>query len=285
MKTILYTKFFNDKIEEDVNIILSPQFYWIKKIDIPLKSLKEAKKIAQNYFDLKGDYYFDAIKLDDIFFAIAIDKNLDIKIDKKYIKSIKLAQVEFYKYDAINLENNYQLKKIEDILFCFPNHTENTPFIDDVLKDIKLSKQNINFLNNIELDKTSLILLSLSFIFITFTLTLLIFSYKQEIKNLELKKENLKKYNLPLTNIQLNSILSQLKEIEFNNILLKKDLKFISKTPLHKNEKFILLETIKDGYRIKIKTNKNFNNYFKQRFNIKKFNLKNSIYEVEVTHG
>jgi len=285
LKKVLYTKFFDKSINEDVDIILSPQFYWIKKIDIPLKSISEAKKIANNFFDLKGDYFFDAIKLDNQFFAIAIDKNLDIKIDKKHIKSIKLAQVELYKYDTINLDNNHQLKKIEDILFCFPDTTPDAPYIDDILKDIKLSKHNINIFNSIEIDKTSMTLLALTFIFSILTLTSLIYSYKNEIKQLQTKKEDLKKYNLPLTNIQLNSILSELKEIEFNNILLKKDLKFISKTPIKQNEKFILLETIKNGYRLKIKTNNNLNNYFKQRFNIKKFSLKNSIYEVEITHG
>ena len=170
MKNILYTKFFNQNITEDINLILSPQFYWIKKIDIPLKSINEAKKIAKNFFELNGEYIFDAIKLDNNFFAIAIDKNLEIKIDKKYIKSIKLAQTELYQYDAINLENNYQLKKIEDILFCFPEHTPDAPYINDIIDNLKLSKFNINLFNSIEIDKSIIVSLSLIFTLLTATL-------------------------------------------------------------------------------------------------------------------
>ena len=285
MKNILYTKFFNENINEDVNIILSPQFYWIKKIDIKIKSLNEAKKIAKNIFDLEGDYLFDAIKLDNTFFAIAIDKNLELNIDKKYIKSIHLAQIELFEYDEINIDNNHQLKKIEDILFCFPSYNPNAKDIKDILKNIKLSKHSINLFNSIELDKSIIFSLSAIFLFAFLSLSGLIFSYKQIQNELINQKQQLKKYNLPLTNIQLDSILSELENIQFNNILLKKDLKFFTKTPLSKDEKFLLIQTIQNGYKIKIKTSKNLNNYFKQRFNIKSFSLKNSIYEAELSHG
>jgi len=285
LKNILYTKFFNENINEDVNIILSPQFYWIKKIDIKIKSLNEAKKIAKNIFDLEGDYLFDAIKLDNTFFAIAIDKNLELNIDKKYIKSIHLAQIELFEYDEINIDNNHQLKKIEDILFCFPSYNPNAKDIKDILKNIKLSKHSINLFNSIELDKSIIFSLSAIFLFAFLSLSGLIFSYKQIQNELINQKQQLKKYNLPLTNIQLDSILSELENIQFNNILLKKDLKFFTKTPLSKDEKFLLIQTIQNGYKIKIKTSKNLNNYFKQRFNIKSFSLKNSIYEAELSHG
>jgi len=285
LKNILYTKFFNEKIEEPINIILSPQFYWIKKIDIQLKSINEAKKIAQNLFDLNENFIFDAIKIDNNFFAIAIDKNIKINIEKKYIKSIKLAQTELYQYETINLKNNYQLKKIEDILFCFPNHTEDAPFIDDILENIKLSKTNINLFNFLEIDKTIIILLTIIFIFLTTSLSSLIYSYKQQEQNLILEKNRLKSFKLPLTNLQLNSISSELEELKFQNILLKKNLKFITKTPLQKGDKFLELSKNLDTYLVKIKTKKNLNNYFKQRFNIKSFSFKNSIYKAELTNG
>ena len=285
MKNILYTKFFNEKIEEPINIILSPQFYWIKKIDIQLKSINEAKKIAQNLFDLNENFIFDAIKIDNNFFAIAIDKNIKINIEKKYIKSIKLAQTELYQYETINLKNNYQLKKIEDILFCFPNHTEDAPFIDDILENIKLSKTNINLFNFLEIDKTIIILLTIIFIFLTTSLSSLIYSYKQQEQNLILEKNRLKSFKLPLTNLQLNSISSELEELKFQNTLLKKNLKFITKTPLQKGDKFLELSKNLDTYLVKIKTKKNLNNYFKQRFNIKSFSFKNSIYKAELTNG
>ena len=140
MKIVFYTKHFDKEIKEKVDVILSPEFYWINKIDLDIKSLKEAKKIAKNMFDLDKDkYIFEAIKLDNKFFAVAIKKDLNLKIDKKYINSIRLAQVELYKYEALKSKNK-TLKKVDDILFCFPETNENLKSIEEAIKEIKLSK-------------------------------------------------------------------------------------------------------------------------------------------------
>jgi len=62
---ILYTKDFNEYINESVNLILSPEFYWIKKVDIKNISLKEAKKLAPSVLKLPiNEFFFDAIKKD-----------------------------------------------------------------------------------------------------------------------------------------------------------------------------------------------------------------------------
>ena len=120
MRVILYTEDFNEKINEPVDVILSPQYYWIKKIDIPIKSLKDAKKIAKSMFKLNDNYLYDAFELNGSFYAYAIDKNLNLNIDKKFINSIRLAQTELYNYDSFNVSKNHSIQKIEDLLFCFP---------------------------------------------------------------------------------------------------------------------------------------------------------------------
>jgi len=285
LKRILYTKFFNEEIKEKVDIILSPQFYWIKKIDIPIKSQREAKKIAQNYFDLKGNFLFDAVKIGDTFFAIALDKNLELNINKKYINSLRIAQVELYNFDEINIASNYQLKKIEDILFCFPINNSQAPNIDEILPNLKLSNYTINLYNAVEIDKTSISLMLFIFLILNISLDGLIYTYKKELSNIKAKKEQLSKYNLPLTNIQLDSILLDLKLTQKNNIKLKKDLKFFSRIPLNKGEKVILLEKKLNGYKIKISTKRDLLSYFQKRFKIKSSNLANSIYEVELING
>ena len=277
MKNILYTKNFNQNIDENVNVILSPEFYWIKKIDIPIKSLKEAKKIAQNIFDLEDHYKFDAIKIKDNFFALAIDKNLKLNIPKKYISSIRIAQTELYDFDVINLDNKH-LEKIDDILFLLPSN-KNGKNLEDILTNLKLSSYKINDLN---LDKTSIIVIFSILIISMFALIINIISYKSTYNQLTQKQDNLKKYNLPLTNIQLDSILDNLKNKEYNIILLKKDLEFFSKTPL--KGKFISLEKDNNSYKVEIKTTKNLNNYFKQRFNIKSFSFESNIYKAELSH-
>lgn len=278
-KVIIYTKDFNKKINYPVDVILSPSFYWIKKIDIPIKSLFQAKKIAKNLFDLEEkEYIFDAIKIGNKYFAIAINKNLDLKIDKKYIKSLRLAQVELYNYECINITDKNSLKKIEDILFCFPKD-ENCKKFEEI-ENIKLSNYTVS-LDTINLDKSSLFLIFASFIFIIVYFLIGIVEYKKNLNSLKEKEASLSKYNLPLTTFQLDAIYANLKNIDNTQKRIRKDLEIFSKTPLKKNEEYIKLSFNK-FYEVKIKTSSNLDNYFNRYFNILESNLKNKIYSAKL---
>ena len=260
MKIVFYTKDFDKEIKEKVDVILSPEFYWINKIDLDIKSLKEAKKIAKNMFDLdKEKYIFEAIKLDNKFFAIAIKKDLDLKINKKYINSIRLAQVELYKYEALKSKNK-TLKKVDDILFCFPETNENLKSIEEAIKEIKLSKHKINF-DYLNLDKATIFYIFFSLIIINLFFFIQGFFYKKELNKLQEKKEYLsKRYNLPLTTYQLDSIYSSLKNQDEKIKKIKKALELFSKTRL----KFEKLEFDSKFYNIVVNSNKNLDNYFKK---------------------
>ena len=274
-KVIFYTKDFNKKINYPVDVILSPQFYWIKKIDIPIKSIFQAKKIAKNLFDIEGEYIFDAFKTGGIYCAVAVKKNLELKIDKKYIKSIRIAQKELYEYECLEVGDKHCIKKVDDIFFYFLNEG-NCKKIDEVLKNIKLSNYTIS-LDTINLDKSSLILLFASFVFIIGYFIIGTVSYKKDLTLIEQKKASLSKYNLPLTSFQLDAIYSNLKKIDIAQKRIRKDLKIFSNTPLNKNEEYIKLSFNKNFY-VKIKTSKNLGNYFKRYFSIISSNLNNRIY-------
>ncbi len=279
MDTILYTKDFDEIVNKPVNVILSPQYYWIKKIEIPIRSFHQAKRIARNMFDLEGDYIFGAIKVDNKFFAYAIKKNLDLKIDKKYIKSLYLAQSELYEYDCINV-GNHSIKKIEDILFCFPKD-KNCKSLD--LSNIKLSK-NAVVLDTINLQTSSVVMIAAFFLIFNIVFLTQGFIYKNTVSDIENKKIALtKKYNLPSTSFQLNAIYNTLK-IKYQKIkLLKKDLEFFSKTPLSKNDKFIKLSFDSNFYDIIVQINKNLDFYFKKRFNVIS-TFANKKYKAKLSH-
>ncbi len=282
MKVILYTKDFNEKITELVDVILSPQYYWIKKIDIPVKSQSEAKKIAKNIFKFDDkEYFFDAFKLNGKYFAIAIKKDLKLKIDKKYIKTIRVAQVELYKFECINVSKNHSIQKIEDILFCFPK-TKECADIKEILKDLKLSKYKINLYNQINIDKTFLVSLVLAFVILNISFILQGISYKNELKKLEEKRVSLtQKNSLPSTSFQLDSILSELQSIDKRQKEIKKDLEFISNTPVKKFQK---ISYDSQNYKVKIQSGKDLDSYFQKRFTIVESKFKNSIYEAELNH-
>jgi len=276
---VLYTRDFDEIVNKPVNVILSPQYYWIKKIEIPIRSIYQAKKIAKNMFDLKGEYIYGAIKIKNKFFAYAIEKNLDLKIDKKYIKSLYLAQSELFEYECVNFKN-HSLKKIDDLLFCFPRD-ENCDELD--LSKIKLSK------NTITLDKINFSPFTLAMIFVFFLLVNIVyitkgFVYKKAISNIESEKIKLtKRYNLPQTSFQLNAIYETL-ENKYKKIkLLKEDLEFFSATPLGIKERYLNLDFDSKSYNVVINTNKNFDNFFKKRFFVVS-SLKNNKYKAKLSH-
>ena len=279
MKTILYTKDFNKQIKEQVNVILSPQYYWIKKIDIPVKNRFTAKKIAKNIFDFdEKEYFLDAVKIKDTYFAIAINKNLKLKIPKKYIKSLRIAQVEFYDYDCLNVSENHSIQKIEDIHFCFPKKND-CKNVDEILNSLKLSGYKINLFNTFE-DKGLILLVA--FIFIILNVYLLSFNiaYSKDIKKLNFQKnEFLKKHNLPKTTFQLQSVYENLKNKQLLNDKIKTSLEFISKTPC---KEFLKLSFKNDIFYVKIKSDKNLDNFFNKKFQILNSNYKNNIYEARL---
>ncbi|WP_456480672.1 hypothetical protein [Nautilia sp.] len=281
MKVILYTKEFNQHIKEPVDIILSPQYYWIKKIEIPVKSLKDAKKIAKSLFQLNDGYIYDAMKIEGKYFAYAINKKLKLNIEKKYINSIRLAQSELYKYDVINVSENHSIQKIDDLLFCFPN-VKNAPFIDEILPDLKLTNNKVTLYDRINIDK-GLIAAAVT-IFLLLNGGFIIKTIKNRISYGTLENEKtklIKRYNLPPTTFQLNSILSSLKKTDKTQTLIRKDLEYITKTPLKKGEKFLNLSFSNKTFTVSVKTDRNLDFYFKKRFKVKS-EFKNSLYKAEL---
>jgi hypothetical protein len=280
LKVILYTKNFNEKINEPVNVILSPQYYWIKKIDIPIKSLKDAKKLSKTLFKLDENYIYDAFKLDDKYFAYAIKKDLQINIDKKYINSVRLAQTELYDYDKINVSDKYSIQKIDDLLFCFP-YTEDAPNIESIIDNLQLSKNTVNLYNRINIDKSILIYSSIVLIFLNFIFIAEFIQNKKALNTLETKKAYfIKEHHLPKTSFQLKSILNELKNEDKIQRKIRKGLEFITKTPLNKGEKFLKLSYDKN-FNVEIKTEKNLDNYFSKKFKVTS-SFKNGIYKASL---
>jgi len=261
LRAIFYTKNFNKTIKEKVDVILSPEFYWIKKLDMNV-SLREAKKISKNIFKLnEKDYLFDAFKINNKLFVVALKKDLNVKIEKKYINSIRLAQFEFYSYDCIDI-GEFIMKKIDDIFFCFPKKNEECIYVDEILENIKLSKNTFNIFNKINIDKNILFYLISSLMILNIFFFIQGFAYSTKLNNLKKIKLSLRKYNMPLTIYQLNSIYNVLKEENMKNNSIRKVLEFLSLN--FRNFEFKRIEFNKDVFTVVIKTDKNLDNYFKQ---------------------
>ena len=279
MRNILYTKHFDEEINENVNVILSPQYYWIKKVDIPVKSLSEAKKIAPSILKLKPEeFFFSAIKFNNQIFVIAIKKDLKLKIDKKYIKSIKIAQCEFNDYECINLPNNYSLQKIKDMFFCFPNHKDECICVDNLLEKISLSPYEFNYFNSLNISKSNLVLIFSAFVLFIISFIAKGIVYKTQLNKINNKYTELTKFNLPLNGYQLDSLIFSLENKVKYNQKIRNVLKAVQKIPLRENEYIQKISLDNNKIELSVFSKRNFDEYF-NKFHFKSFKLKN-LYKV-----
>ena len=279
MRNILYTKHFDEEINENVNVILSPQYYWIKKVDIPVKSLSEAKKIAPSILKLKPkEFFFSSIKFNNQIFVIAIKKDLKLKIDKKYIKSIKIAQCEFNDYECINLPNNYSLQKINGMFFCFPNHKDECICIDNLLEKISLSSYEFNYFNSLNISKSNLFLIFSAFILLIISFITKGIIYKTQLNKINDKYTELTKFNLPLNSYQLDSLIFSLETKVKYNQKIRDILKAVQKISLKENEYIEKINLDNNKIEVSIFSKRNFDTYF-NKFHFKSFRLKN-LYKV-----
>ena len=208
-------------------------------------------------------------------------KELKINIPHQFINSVRIAQIEFFDYDCIKIDDSHAIKKIDDLLFCFPENVE-CKSAEEILQNKKLSNKKFNLINRLEIDKGIIILISLIFLMVNAGFVLNIVSLKKDIKKLQTQKEEfLSKTNLPQTSFQLDSILNSLKEEFKKQVKIKKDLEIFTKTPLKKGEYFIKLSFDSKQYEVKIKASRNLDFYFRRFFNVTS-EYKNGIYKASL---
>jgi len=212
------------KFTGKLNIILSPQLYWVRYFELPLNSTKEVLEILPNLFDeyiLENDLsYYTVKQKDGRFVAFAYNKTKILEYLKKasisveQISNIYFAQIEFKKFieqssltcikvDSVCL--SYIDELLVQIPVCFDKNINNS--ID--IQSLQLSKHTINLTNQSKYFTKELVY-KLSLIFF-----ILIILNVSKIVSLEFKKSSLPmkidtiktKYNMPNSLIQTKSII------------------------------------------------------------------------------
>jgi hypothetical protein len=233
IKTILLQKDSIHDVTTNINVILSPTFYWTRIFEIPINSKKEALTVVPNLFEefiTAGIYAYEIQKLEDnkyLCFAYNENTILDslekAKIKLKNVENLYFAQNEFLAFnDEVAIEyGNEKYIYQNDVLIKVPNNlllNVNTKIID--IESLKLSKKtiSINKTSKYIENKTAYALSSLLMVF-----SCLIFfkSYliMDEIKTFETKKSELySKYNLLPSQLQTKSVIKNYKKIENTNV-------------------------------------------------------------------
>ena len=271
---------------EKMSLILSPEFYWTRFFELPVKSVAAAIEILPDLFEEFlpfNNYSYQAIKLADrnfLCFAYNNDEIYNVikklKFPISLIKNIYFAQNEFKDYESFSL-NETSYMYINTILVKVPKNVnvKEIPVLDNNLQELKLSKTKVALkLYKSLIDKKYLYLL-LAFLFFLSSLNVLkILIYKAEMNKNKNEIQNIKKrYRLPSTMLQTKSIIKNYdKKIE-ENIKIRAQIKHL--VFYKKIEKNIIFKKIKienDSLIVYVNTvNSNkFKKYIEKKYSIKK---------------
>jgi hypothetical protein len=99
--------------EEMLDIILSPAYYWVKRQSLPVRYLREAKKLLPSLFEdilPKGNYSYTAYKEEDDYLLFAYsDKTILDTLAAKGVKPSQIHKVYFAQSEFSTMERALQI--------------------------------------------------------------------------------------------------------------------------------------------------------------------------------
>jgi len=204
---------FELKPKEKVNVILSPSLYWVQKVSLPVKYVRDVKKLLPSLFEdilPQGNYSYSAYKSDDDFYIFAYeDKIILDTLAKQGLNVVSVAKVYFAQSELGNITQSKRVSKNESLfvkdslLTMVPSAwVESSQNLD--LQDITLSKNSItlqqfgHIVDNKSLYKIAAIMLIISLLL----LSEYIITSKKVDEILQAKEGLFSKYKLKSTMFQ-----------------------------------------------------------------------------------
>lgn len=238
---------------EKVNVILSPSLYWVKKLTLPVKSVREVKKLLASIFEdslPEGHYSYAAYKSGDKFLLFAYEdkKILTLLSDKGInlvdVSSIHFAQNEFTTLEGAIVVNATQSMYLKDELLVLVPSEWISEAKELDLTDLELSKQTIklqqfgHIVDNSSLYKIGIILVMLALILIV---EIFVASSKKS-SVLALQEELFSKYKLQSTVFQNQSTKSKYNTIYKTQTKLREYMSSFLTMKLKPTQKITLIE-------------------------------------------
>jgi len=238
---------------EKLDIILSPSLYWVKKMKLPVTTVREVKKLLPSIFEetLPSSHYsYTAYKKGDEFFVFAYeDKKIFELLHKKgisvtHIHSVHFAQTEFMTLeDAVKINETQAMYLKDDILLLAPlvwmSETKNLE-----LENLKLSKERIklqqfgHIVDNGSLYKIGAVMVILALILMV---EIYIASSKRDAV-LASKDALFSKYGLQPTMMQNKSTFSKYSKIYETQMRLREYISYFLTMKLKSGQKILLLD-------------------------------------------
>lgn len=284
-------------VEEKVNIILSPSLYWVKKISLPVKYIREVKKLLPSLFEdilPEGHYSYYAYKEGDEYIVFAYEDKIILElmaekgISFSSVVNVYFAQSEFCSLDDAYTINDKQTLMVKDgIVIVVPSYwVKETKTLR--LDDLKPSKQIIVLQQFNHIFKKS------SFYKIGFVLLFLIVIIFGEWLIIRYKTSTIAnqrsavfaKYDLKPTMMQNKAINTELHGIYEKQTKLREYIRYFLKLHLAKSEKISyigfdskVLTVIMEG----VTDSKKIAQALERKGIHAKTELKNSVLTLEIT--
>ena len=255
-------------LQNSAGLILSTSFYWVKKEQLPVKKVHEAKKLLPAIFDGSlpdGNYKYFAeyAKESGWFYIYAYDeekiaKDLEsmgydlTKIKRFYFIQSFIDLIE----KPIDLKNGYSIVNDNGIICKLPSKFINKSIsIDEFLKLASNHKATHIYISKrlpFSIDPSSINKMSAALFIATLIYGVEYMTYYKTYDKLVLENENLyKKFNIPKTSYQRKARIKKLESIK-NEIILKREMfSKLLRVPLDRKYEFIKKLSI-SGKRVSI---------------------------------
>lgn len=246
----------NTKISstKKVNIILSPELYWVRIFDIPVKNITNARHVLPTLFEdiltNVSELSYQVVKLEEnkyLCFAY-VNKTIYEAIKKSGIALSLVENVYFAQNECVNLkeftfDNKNFIYSPDNILIKVPKIMLSDPIdLNENINQIELSshKIDIKLYNNVLSSKQIYSILAI-ILCICIINIYKVFDYKTQSSKLDNQIEiEKKKSNLPSSMLQTNSILSKYKSIENEDIKKRVFLEYLLSNKTFKINKIYL---------------------------------------------
>jgi hypothetical protein len=218
-------------LEGSYNIILSPEFYWVKKVSLPLKYLRDVKRLLPSLFEdilPQGEYSYSVYREGDEYVAFAYEDRAILKLlEEKGYNVQMLHEVYFIqallgkKQTPLRINEQTSLLQKDEIWVALPTQwvQEGKPLEITQLtlrEGVRLSTFTHIIDTTLLLKTTSLLTLFALVFFIQSY-----FIYQENGKLQEQKQQIFTEYKLKATTMQNEAMLKSYKQLHERQIAIR----------------------------------------------------------------
>jgi len=238
--------------DQSVNILLSPALYWVKRVKLPVKYVREVKPLLPSLFEdilPEANYSYTAYKEGEDFYIFAYQDRAIIEllsqkgIQISQVKNVYFAQSELSLENPLSINEEQSLCLRDDVLVVLPSDwVENAQKLH--LDTLKLSKNSIKLkqYGHIVNDKSLYKLIAVAAVFLLL-ISAQYFITSKKADDLQNSRYDLFSKNaLKPTMMQNRSMLRSYETIYKRQTKIRNDLYQLLSTPLAASQKLARIQ-------------------------------------------